>query len=77
LTGEIADPCVFRALGRLQIYRRQGRHLQSLHILTLSQKERGRSDLFKIVKMITDAGRVMVKESSSERLKRKKKRSGQ
>ena len=62
LAGEIAGDDISRALGRLQIIRREDDgQPQSLRVLTLSRREGGRTGLFRTVRTMTRAGRSMIK----------------
>ncbi|MEA2872393.1 MAG: hypothetical protein QOH67_2369 [Hyphomicrobiales bacterium] len=61
LAGQIIGDEIARALGRLQIIRMQGRHPQSLRVLTMTQVPRGKTGLFKTLRTMTGAGRNMIK----------------
>jgi hypothetical protein len=61
LAGQVAGDDIARALGRLQIIRMQGRHPQSLRVLTFSRAPRGKTGLFKTLRTMTGAGRNMIK----------------
>ena len=62
LAGEIRSNEISRTLGRLQIIRRhEGGEVQSLRVLTISRKPRGRTGLFRTLKTMTMAGRSMIK----------------
>jgi hypothetical protein len=62
LLREIAGDEITRALGRLQIVRRQeDGQTQSLRVLTVSRLAGPRTGLFNTVKAMTDAGRSMLK----------------
>jgi hypothetical protein len=61
LAGQVAGDDIARALGRLQIIRMQGRHAQSLCVLTISRMPRGKTGLFKTLRTMTGVGRNMIK----------------
>lgn len=61
LAGEVVGDEIARALGRLQIIRMQGRHAQSLQVLTISRMPRGKTGLFNVVRSMTNAGRSMIR----------------
>jgi len=68
LAREIIGNDVSQALGRLQIHtRRNNKHPQSLHILTLSDPARGRSDLFDTLRVMMGAARIMLKPEQTRR----------
>jgi hypothetical protein len=61
LAREIGGDDVAKALGRLQILRRRGDQLQSLHVLTVSRLPGGRTGLFNTLRTMTSATRSMIK----------------
>jgi hypothetical protein len=74
LSREIEGNDIAHALGRLQIIKQQHGTPQSLQVLTISQKGGGgRSDLFKAVRSMTQAGRSMM--AAERTLSRKQSRS--
>jgi hypothetical protein len=61
LTGKIAGDEIARALGKLQIFQKRGKQLQSLQLLTISRLPSGRTGLFKTLRVMTSAARSMIK----------------
>jgi hypothetical protein len=61
LAGEVTGEEIARALGRLQIIRRNGGQTQSLNVLTISRRPGRKTGLFKTLRAMTAAGRSMMK----------------
>lgn len=63
LAGEVGGDEIARALGRLQIIRRNGGQTQSLNVLTIARRSGRKTGLYKTLRAMTAAGRSMMKGS--------------
>ena len=61
LERKIEGGGIANALGRLQVARKRGRQLQSVHLLTLAPLPGPRNSLFKALQAVTFASRAMIK----------------